>query len=333
MGTEHETWLNLTAESAIGPDVAIIDAHHHLWDRPGDRYLLEEILKDITGGHRIVQTVFVECFTGYRRMGPEELKSVGETEFIESQAAERDNMKTQKIKIAAGIIGAADIMLGAAVAPVLEAHLAASNRFRGIRYAVDYDASTEVMRYRKHPPGLMLDSKFREGFACLERYGLSFDTVLVHTQLLELADLAKAFPETTIVLEHIGCPAHIGPYADKHQEVVDNWKRGIAALKPHTNVFIKLGGMGMPMYGFGWEERPKPPSSVELAEAMRPYFSYCIEQFGVDRCMFESNFPVDKRAYSYNVYWNACKRVTEGYSYNELVALFQDTAKKAYWLR
>ncbi len=333
MVTERDAWLMLTKEDPIDPELPICDPHHHLWERPGNRYVLDELLQDTGGGHNIVRTVFVECRSLYRKDGAPEMRPVGETEFVQGIAAQSASGQYGETAVAAGIVGFADLTLGAAVAPVLEAQLAASlNRFRGIRHSNAWDASSEISSYRSPPRGLLLDPGFREGFARLQEYGLSFDAWLYHPQLLELEDLAKAFPGTTIILDHIGGPLGIGPYAGKREEILPEWQRGIAALGARPNVVVKLGGLGMPVCGFGWHERATPPGSTELAEAMAPYYRYCIEQFGVDRCMFESNFPVDRVAYSYTVMWNAFKRIAEGFSPDERAALFHDTAARVYRL-
>ena len=339
MVTEREAWLKLTAEDPIEPDLPICDPHHHLWhrpdmpDRPGSRYLLEDLLQDTGGGHRIVQTVFVECRSMYRKGGSQEMRPVGETEFVQGIAAQSASGQYGTTRVAAGIVGHADLTLGAAVAPVLEAHIAASsNRFRGIRHSSTWDASTDVRSSMSPPRGLLLDSRFREGFACLQKYGLSFDAWLYHPQLTELADLARAFPNVPIIVDHIGGLLGIGPYAGKREEVFQEWKRGIAALATCPNVVVKLGGLGMPLCGFGWNERATPPNSIELAEAMAPYYHSCIEQFGANRCMFESNFPVDKVSYSYTVMWNAFKRISKDFSPENRAALFYDTAVRVYRL-
>ena len=334
MVSEHEAWLGLTLEEPIDPDLPICDPHHHLWDRPNDRYLLEDLLQDTGGGHHIVQTVFVECRSMYKKSGPEEMRPVGETEFVQAVTAQNKSEQYGLTSVASGIVGFADLTLGAKVAPVLEAHIAASkNRFRGIRYISTWAASpAAIMATQNAPKGLLLDPKFREGFACLQKYGLSFDAWLYFPQLMELVDLARAFPDITIVADHIGGLVRVGPYAGKSDEVFRDWKRGIAALATCHNVFVKLGGLGMTRNGFGWHERTTPPNSAELAETMGPYYRYCIEQFGVERSMFESNFPVDKISYSYTVLWNAFKRLSKDFSPQERGALFHDTAVKVYRL-
>ncbi len=333
MVTERDAWLTLTIEDPMDSNLPICDPHHHLWDRPNDRYLLEELLQDIRGGHNIVQTVFVEGKSMYRGDGPLEMQPVGETECVQGIAAQSASGQYGMTTVAAGIVGFANLTLGAAVVPVLEAHIAAGrNRFRGIRHISSWDASTDIVSSRNPPKGLLLDPKFREGFAYLQKYGLSFDAWLYHPQLMELVDLARAFPDTSIILDHVGGPLGIGPYAGKREEVFQEWKRGIATLATCPNVVAKLGGLGIQICGFGWHERATPPNSAELAEAMAPYYHWCIGQFGVDRCMFESNFPVDKTSYSYTVLWNAFKRIAEGFSSEDRGAMFHDTAVKVYRL-
>jgi L-fuconolactonase len=333
MMPEREAWLKLTMEDPIDPDLPICDPHHHLWDRPDNRYLLEEFLQDTGGGHHIVRTVFVNSGSSmYRKDGPQEMQPVGETEFAQGIAAQSASGQNGTTAVAAGIVSFADLTLGSAVAPVLEEHIAAAkNRLRGIRYITTWDASDDIPSHVRNPK-LLLDPKFREGFACLQKYGLSFDACLYHSQLTQLVDLARTFPNTPIIMDHIGYPLGIGPYAGKREEVFQEWKRRIATLATCPNVFVKLGGLGMPRCGFGWHEQTTPPSSAKLAAAMAPYYRWCIEQFGVDRCMFESNFPADKVTYSYTVLWNAFKRITEDFSAEERGALFHDTSVKVYRL-
>ncbi len=330
MTAEHEAWLALVHEEPIAPDLPICDPHHHLWDRPGDRYLLPQLLQDTGSGHRVVKTVFLECKSMYRQDGPEAMRPVGETEYVEAVAAQTAGDKTA---VAAGIVGFADLTLGAAVTPVLEAHLAASpNRFRGIRHSVATDAAFQSTSPASPRPGLLLDEKFRAGFACLPRYEMSFDAWLFHPQLEELVDLARAFPQVPIILDHVGGLLGTGPYAGQRETVFQTWKSAIGDLATCPNVAVKLGGLGMERCGFGWSKQTQPPSSVEMAAAMAPYYLWCIEQFGVNRCMFESNFPVDKVSSSYTVLWNAFKRIVRDFSPDEQAALFHDTAVNIYRL-
>ena len=331
MTTPRTDWLALTNEEAIDPDLPICDPHHHFWDRPDFRYMLDELLVDIGGGHNITETVFVECSAMYRKAGPESMSPVGEIEFVQGLAAQSASGQYGETRVAAGIVGYADLSLGDAVTEVLEAHIAASpNRFRGIRNSSCWDASPDIGGYKSPPQGLLGDATFRQGFAVLDRLGLSFDAWLYHTQHMELVDLARAFPNVPIVLDHIGGPIGIGPYADRNDEMMRTWREGISALASCDNVVIKLGGTGMPLGGYGWHERPAPPSSADIADVMAPYYSHCIEQFGVDRCMFESNFPVDNQSVSYTVLWNAFKRFAKDFSESERSSLFRNTALSFY---
>jgi predicted TIM-barrel fold metal-dependent hydrolase len=342
MAMELNQWLALTQEEIIEPDLPICDPHHHFWHwtaerHPTERYLLDDLLQDTGSGHNVVQTVFVECGAMYRPEGPPELQPVGETEFVEAIAVESERAaaggRNGRSAVVAGIVGHADLTLGAAVTPVLEAHLQASpSRFRGIRHMLAWDANGLQAKRTFPSPGLTLDETFRQGFACLQQYGLSFEAWLHHPQLPDLIELARAFPETTIILNHIAGPIGIEPYDRYRAAVFKSWQYYIARLASCPNVVVKLGGLGMPLCGFDWHERATPPGSAELAGAMGPYYLWCIEQFGVERCMFESNFPVDKVSYAYAVLWNAFKRIVSDFAPDEKAALFHDTAARVYRL-
>ena len=338
MARARLAWHELTAEAALEPELAICDAHHHFWHggepppRNRDRYLLDELLADMETGHRIASTVFVECRAFYRRDGPPEMRPVGETEFVNGIAAMSASGLYGPSRVAAGIVGFADLALGSAIEPVLEAHKAASSRFRGVRYATSWDADPKATKISQPAPrGLLLDRAFRDGLACVARHDLSFDAWMVFTQLPELVTLAREMPDLRIVLGHVGGLIGIGPYA-AHAQVLEAWQRNIAEVAQCPNVTIKIGGIGIYRHGFGWADRERPPSSAEMAEAFAPYVLYCIEQFGPARCMFESNFPVDGQSASYNLIWNAFKRITKGFSASEKRALFHDAAARAYRL-
>ena len=316
-------------EAAWEPELPICDAHHHLWERPPERYLLDDLLVDLNSGHNILATVAVECGYGYRGHGLENFKPIGETEFLERMATRVATDPAITTRLAAAIVGFADLSLGDRVAAVLEAHLAASPaRFRGIRHSTTWDASGALRN--EAPPGLLADGEFRKGFARLGKLGLSFDAWVYHPQLYEVVELARAFPDTTIVLNHIGAPLGIGPYAGKRDEVYQAWSKGIAEIATCANIAVKLGGVGSARSGYDWHSAAVKPSSAELCEILRPYFEWCIERCGAARCMFESNFPVEKRANSYGVVWNAFKRLTRNYSAAERAALFHDTACRVY---
>jgi predicted TIM-barrel fold metal-dependent hydrolase len=337
---DHARWLQQVIEPVLEPGLPIVDPHHHLWDLPGNRYLAAELLTDLGAGappggrHDVRATVFVECMAGYRSDGPEALRPIGETEFVAALAGVADAMAPGGPRIAAGIVGFADLTLGTAVEPVLQAHLAAGRgRLRGIRHAAAWHADERIRRsHSRPPPGLLLDARFRAGFAQLAPLGLSFDAWLYHPQIGELADLARAFPDTTIVLDHYGGPLGIGPYEGRADAVYAGWCQSIDELAGCPNVVAKLGGLHMPINGFGWHKRERPPTSLELADATRRYVHHAIERFGPGRCMFESNFPVDKASCSYTVLWNAFKRLASGCSAAEKALLFHDTAARVYRL-
>ena len=331
--TDLSDWLATVNEPAVEPELPIIDTHHHFLDRPGARYLLDELVAD-TAAHNVQQTVFVECSSMYRADGPEELKPVGETEFVRGIAAQSASGQYGEMRAATGIVGTADLTLGAEVAAVLEAQIEASPAsFRGIRHRTTWAEPGVRPNAPSGPdPHLMANAKFREGFARLDGYGLSFDAWLYHPQLPEFVGLAAAFPNTTIVLNHLGGPLGVGPYAGRREEVFAAWKRDLAAAAELPNVMLKVGGIQMPVNGFAWHERAKPPTSDELLEANRGWYLYAIEQFGPDRCTFESNFPVDRQSCSYTVLWNQFKKLTEAFTPSERAALFHDTAVRVYRL-
>jgi L-fuconolactonase len=330
MPIDKDAWLKLTTEEVIDPELPICDTHHHLWDHPGDLYMVDKFLEDIRGGHKILKTVYVNCETGYRTEGPEELRPVGEAEFVKNVAEKYTSLNTGT-EIAAGMAAHANLRLGDAVKRVLEAHLeAGGKRVKSIRYGCLWDPDPKIKSLS--PQGIMLDRKWREGYSCLKEYGLSFDAWLYFTQLPELLDLARAFPDTTIITGHMGGLIGIASYAGRREEIFLTWKKSIADLAACPNVYVKLGGQGNVRCGWGFHQLEKPAGSAELAKAWAPYFNWCIEKFGPERCMFESNFPPDRQSCFYTILWNAFKRIAEPYSKSEKQALFYDTAVRAYRL-
>lgn len=323
-------WLALRQEAALDPARPIIDAHHHLWDNPGDRFLADEFVVE-RAGHRIVASVFVEGGAAYRVEGPEALRPVGETEMAARQGA---RASTQGVRMAAAIIARADLAQGAAVAAALDAHAeAGGGRFRGIRHATPWHPDPSARgSVRAAPAGQLHDPAFRAGLAELQARDLVFDAWMYHTQLGDLVDLARAMPGLRIVLDHVGGPLGIGPYRGRRDEVFADWRHWMARLAAYPNVDVKLSGFGMRLFGFDFAARPAPPSSADLAEALRPYAETCIEAFGADRAMFGSNFPVDKGVAPCAVLWNAFKRLTAGLSAAERDALFFGSANRAYSL-
>jgi L-fuconolactonase len=331
----RQDWLQRLVEPALEPDLPIIDPHHHLIDRPeSGRYLLPDLLEDIASGHNVVATVYLEWLSMYRANGPAEMRPVGEIEFANGIAAMSASGGYGKPRICAGIVGHADLSLGGRVAEVLQAMIASGGgRFRGIRFiSASHPDQAQWGATMGRPEQLLLDKRVLEGFAQLAPLGLSFDAFMYHTQLGDLLDLARAYPATPIVLNHVGGPIGLGRYKGKRDAVFADWSARIRELASCPNVHVKLGGLGMRMFGFDVHEGELPPSSEQLAAAWRPYIETCISAFGADRAMFESNFPVDKGSYSYGVFWNACKRLALGASASEKASLFHGTASRFYRL-
>jgi predicted TIM-barrel fold metal-dependent hydrolase len=338
--TQHELhyipvrkdWLARHSEEVLDPDLAIIDPHHHLWDRPANRYLLDDILADINTGHNIVSTVFVQCRAFHRADGEEAMKPVGETEFVAGVAAMSDSGAYGATRLCEGIVGHADLNLGAGVERVLEAHQrAGGGRFRGIRHIVAWEADSVLMNPAYTPPRHQLaDETFRDGLRTLGRMGLTFDAWLYHPQIDDLTAAARACPATRMVLDHCGGPLGASSYEGRREEEFPRWAQSIRELATCPNVYVKLGGLGMRINGYGFENANTPPSSDVLAAAWKPYIETCIEAFGANRCMFESNFPVDKGSYSYPVFWNTCKKLARSASPDEKADLFAGTAARFY---
>lgn len=327
-------WVAKVSEPALEPELPIVDPHHHLWQRAGNDYLFHDLLADTQTGHNIVGTVFVDCHSMYRKDGPAELRCTGETEFANGVAAMSASGLYGNLRACAGIVGHVDLRLGGKAGAVFDAQIAAGNgRFKGIRHQTGWDADPGVRNVRTDPtPELTRDKTFRAGFAELAKRNLTFDAWLYHPQLAEIADLADAFPGTSIILDHIGGPLGYAGYAGRHDEVRADWKKSMAELAKRRNIVVKVGGLGMAMGWFDFYKQPTPPGSQTLAAAFKPWVETCIELFGSDRCMFESNFPVDKITSGYGVLWNAFKRLASGASAAEKTALFSGTARRVYSL-
>ncbi|OGP49589.1 MAG: amidohydrolase [Deltaproteobacteria bacterium RBG_13_43_22] len=327
-------WLAQVVEEIVEPERPIVDPHHHLWERPGGRsYLLKDLWADTGSGHRIVKTVFIECHASYRTEGPEHLRPIGETEFVAGIAAESAKGGKGRAEISA-IVAHADLTLGHQLEEVLQAHEeAGQGLFKGIRHAGASDKNKEVFFIPgRAPEHLYQREDFRQGLKVLARRGLTYDTWHYHHQNPAFAELARAVPETRMILDHFGTPLGVGPYRDKREEIFAQWKKDIAEIAKCENVFAKLGGLAMPDNGFGWHTREIPPSSAEFIEAQKRYYMHTIECFGPKRCMFESNFPVDKFSLSYPVVWNAFKKLVADFSEDEKEALFRGTATQVYRL-
>jgi predicted TIM-barrel fold metal-dependent hydrolase len=329
-----QEWLDQVVEDVLEPERRILDPHHHLWDYPGvNTYALAELWADTGSGHRVEKTVFIECRSGYRKDGPEHLRPIGETELVAGIAkASRDGGAGKAV--ISGIVAHADLMRGDVLEEVLAAHTAAgAGLFRGIRQAGARDPNREALSIPgRAVEGLYAREDFRAGMRVLGKLGLSYDTWHYHHQNRAFAELARAVPETTMVLDHFGTPLGVGPYAAERESIFAQWKLDIAEIAKCPNVVAKLGGLAMPDNGFGWDKRERPASSDELVEAQRGYYLHTIECFGPERCMFESNFPVDKRSIGYRVLWNALKKIASGFSESEKHAMFYGTAARVYRL-
>lgn len=340
----NKAWLaKLATEEILEPDLPMIDTHHHLWDRlpaalPQDldahdnTYLLDEFAQDLNSGHNTIATVYVQCHAKYRTTGPQEMRPVGETEFAAGIGAISDSGAHGKTRVCQGIVGAADLTLGARVEPVLEAHICAGDgRFRGLRASAAFDPDPSIGN-TIDAPGMYMRPDFRAGVARLTAMGLSLDAWVFHTQLAEVIDLARACPDTSIIMGHCGGALGYGSYSGKRDAVFAEWKRSLTALADCPNVTMKLGGMMIRLAAFDFLSAPVPPSSVELMRLWGPYIETCIELFGPQRCMFESNFPVEKIGVSWITLWNAFKRITAGASADEKAMLFSGTARRVYRL-
>ncbi|MEL6828886.1 MAG: amidohydrolase family protein [Pseudomonadota bacterium] len=328
---DNDTWLNQVQEDALDPDREIVDPHHHLWEGPQLFYSLSDLHKDTGSGHKIVQTVFMECGASYDRDAPDAFAPVGETRFV-TRAAKASAEAAGDATIAA-IIGHADLTSNELDA-VLDAHIDASNGlFRGIRHAGAWDPEPDALRIKpRGREGQYLDSAFQAGVARLGERGLTYDTWHYHHQNRDFLELAKAVPDTTIILDHFGSPLGVGRFAGKRAEIFEAWKDDVAAIAECSNVYAKLGGMAMPDNGFGWDTDEVPPNSDRFVEAQAAWYHHMIACFGPSRCMFESNFPVDRWSIGYGVLWNGLKKIASAYSEDEKDAMFSGTARRVYTL-
>ena len=330
VSTWDDEWLARQTEEPLDADLPIIDPHHHLWEhREGmSDYMVPALHRDTSAGHNVEATVFVDCMWGYRTHGPEHLRPVGETESVVALQNAQDG-EGSEIR---GIVSFADMTLAERVDEVLEAHIAAGEgRFRGIRHTTAYDPDPRIRRAHTSPtPGLMADESFRRGVARLGAHDLVFDAWLYHPQIPELTALARGAPDVTFVLDHLGGILGVGPYEGRRDEILSTWGADIDELARCDNVVVKLGGIGMAVYGMGYESRSDPPSSDDLVAAWGGPIGHVIDRFGAARCMFESNFPVDKVSVSYVTLWNAFKKLAAGASAPERADLFHGTASRVY---
>jgi predicted TIM-barrel fold metal-dependent hydrolase len=333
-------WLATRREAALEPALAIVDSHHHLYDRPGSRYLLDDLLRDIYDGHDVRATVLVQARSMLRAEAPPHLQPLGETEFANGVAAMSASGLYGPARVCAGIVGFADLTLGDAVQPVLERHIALAGgspaqggRFRGVRQSLTWDSDASLTNPLYPTTEHMMDEPaFRAGLAHLAPLGLSFEAWVFFHQLPKVAALARAFPDTRIVLNHCGGIVRIASYAERLTDVFACWKRGLWDVARCPNVSVKLSGLGMRLGGFRFEEGERAPSSEQLADAWRPWIETCVDAFGPERCMYGSNFPVDKGSYAYGVGLNALKRLTGSYSAHQREDIFWRSASTFYRL-
>ncbi len=330
---EMQEWSTMIAEEIVDPSRAIVDPHHHLWPEGGALpYGLDALHYDTGSGHNIVGTVFVECGAGYRPDGPDHLKVVGETEFVAAQAAASAAADGATIT---GIVAHADLRLGDKLNEALDAHATAGgDLFKGVRHAGARDADPAALTIPgRAPEGLYANDDFRAGVSRLGDRGLVYDTWHYHHQNRDFNELAAAVPNTTMVLDHFGSPLGVGRFADSREEIFEQWKEDVAAIAENANVVAKLGGLAMPDNGFGWHESTTPVTSDRFVEEQGRYYRHTIECFGADRCMFESNFPVDRFSLSYAVLWNGLKKIAAGYTEREQESMFSGTATRIYGLQ
>jgi predicted TIM-barrel fold metal-dependent hydrolase len=325
-----DEWLDQVKEDIIDPDRPIVDPHHHLWKRPKSTYVLEHLWADTGSGHNVTKTVFAECGASYHEDGPDHLKPIGETIFVEEIATES---RSGGGAVISAIVARTDLR-APELDEVLDAHdAAAKGLFRGIRHAGAREPHPEALSIPgKAPEGLYTDDNFRKGVARLGERGYTFDTWHYHHQNMAFRDLAAAVPDTVMILDHFGTPLGVGPYAGKREEIFAQWKDDMAAVAECKNVIAKIGGLAMPDNGFGWSERDTPPSSDEFVEAQERYYDHTIQCFGADRCMFESNFPVDRLSIAYPVLYNGLKKIAAKYSDDEQNTMFSGTASRVYKL-
>jgi predicted TIM-barrel fold metal-dependent hydrolase len=330
----NQAWLDRVREEIIDPERPIVDPHHHLWRHRGlPPYLLADLWSDTGSGHNVEKTVFLECGAEYLTEGPDHLRPLGEVKFVTALAEESAKGAPGQAEIAA-LVSHIDLTLADRVPDTVALHEEASRGlFRGIRHAGARDENVDVLMIPgRAPEGLYESTPFRQGMAALGRLGHTYDTWHYHHQNQDFAALARAVPDTIMVLDHFGTPLGVGPYADKREEIFAQWKKDVAEIAQCENVVAKLGGLAMPDNGFGWMGRELPPTSDEFVEAQSRYYLHMIDCFTPERCMFESNFPVDRLSISYPVLWNGLKKIVRAFSEDEKNAMFHGTATRVYRL-
>ena len=332
----RQEWLNQHIEDPISPNIPIIDPHHHLWDVGFGRYYIEELLEDInSSGHNILSTVYIMSSSNtkiYSKDGLEEFKPLTEIEFATSEGKRADLIPNNRVKVNASIVGSVDLTYGNKLQPVLEKAVNISEgRLKGIRMLLASHTDPRISSGAvKSDLGLMLHPNFIDGAKCVQDANLSLDFWIYHTQLNEMEKIARALPDLTIILNHIGGPIHIGEYEGKQAATHREWRSAMMRLSRIPNINVKLGGLGMAVNGAKFHNSKFPPNSVQLSDVWKPWIYETIDMFGFDRCMFESNFPVDKGSCSYGALWNAFKILAKDMSDDEINKLFSKNAAKIY---
>ena len=332
----RQEWLNQLIEDPILPNIPIIDPHHHLWDVGFGRYYIEELLEDInSSGHNILSTVYIMSSSNtkiYSKDGLEEFKPLTEIEFATSEGKRADLIPNNRVKVNASIVGSVDLTYGNKLQPVLEKAVNISEgRLKGIRMLLASHTDPRISSGAvKSDLGLMLHPNFIDGAKCIQDANLSLDFWIYHTQLNEMEKIARALPDLTIILNHIGGPIHLGEYEGKQAATHREWRSAMMRLSRIPNINVKLGGLGMAVNGAKFHNSKFPPNSVQLSDVWKPWIYETIDMFGFDRCMFESNFPVDKGSCSYGALWNAFKIIAKDMSDDEINKLFSKNAAKIY---
>jgi L-fuconolactonase len=327
----NQAWLDQVKEEIVDPDLPIIDPHHHLWSYSDIDYLAEQFFEDTNSGHLIEKTVYMECGSEYWQHGPEHLRPLGEIEFVVGQAKKFED---QGHTVIAGIVGYADLQLSEDLDDVLDQHMeVGGGRFKGIRHCAASAEHPDALHIPGDAPkGLYQNPDFRSGLKLLGHKGLTFDAWHYYYQNQDFISLAHSVPDTILILDHFGTPLGVGPYAARRKEILTQMKKDLNILSKCENVVLKLGGLAMPDNGFGWESNPMPPTSDEFVKVQKEYYLHAIECFGPNRCMMESNFPVDRNSISYAVLFNGLKKIVADFSDAEKRQLFYETAVRIYRL-
>ena len=330
MNLDRLEWINKGQEPPVDSEQRIIDPHHHLWERGGSRYRAEELSEDTSRGHTVTDTVFVECLANYRKEAQKELRSIGETEFVVDESVRSKELKGCNIS---GIVAFVDLSLGHKISDLLEAHQEVSGEMlKGIRHATAWSSDPDIsISHSKPSEGLMTNKAFLDGIRSLGTRNLSFDAWMYFDQLHELHDLAKEAPNTRIIINHLGAPLNLGKWKKKQDNVQAIWKSELQKLAKLENVYLKIGGIGMENYfGTNWVSRTHPPSSDEVVTVWNERILWCIETFGTEKCMFESNYPVDRQTLPYSVIRNTFQKIVQTFTESEKDDLFWVTARSVY---